>query len=51
MNNKNPYIQEFQYIHIFNLLKDLFKFNESEYGGYVKDSLKILLEFEKMEKL
>ena len=40
-------IEEFEYIHIFNLLKDIFKFNEKKYGDYVKDTLKILLEFEK----
>ena len=40
-------IKEFEYNHIFNLLKDIFKFNEKKYGDYVKDTLKILLEFEK----
>ena len=46
-NNKNLNIEEFEYSHIFNLLKDIFKFNEKKYGDYVKDTLKILLEFEK----
>ena len=40
-------IEEFEYSHIFNLLKNIFKFNENKYGDYVKDTLKILLEFEK----
>ena len=40
-------MEEFEYSHIFNLLKDIFKFNEKKYGDYVKDTLKILLEFEK----
>ncbi len=40
-------IEEFEYSHIFNLLKDIFKFNEKKYGDYIKDTLKILLEFEK----
>ena len=43
----NQIIEEFEYSHIFNLLKDIFKFNENKYGDYVKDTLKILLEFEK----
>ncbi len=38
--------EEFEYSHIFNLLGDIFKFNE-KYGDYVKDTLKVLLEFEK----
>ncbi len=40
-------IEEFEYSHIFNLIKDIFKFNEKKYGDYIKDTLKILLEFEK----
>ena len=47
MNNKNLDNEEFQYTHIFNLLKKIFQFNEKKYGDYVKDTLKILLEFEK----
>ena len=43
----NLNIEEFEYSHIFILLKDIFKFNEKKYGDYVKDTLKILLEFEK----
>ncbi len=44
-------IEEFEYSHIFNLLKDIFKFNEKKYGDYVKDTLKILLEFEKIGEI
>ena len=47
MNNKNLDIDNFQYSHIYNLLQEIFKFNEERYGDYVKDTLKILLEFEK----
>ncbi len=47
MNKKNLDIEEFQYSHIFNLLKELFKFNEKLYGDYVKDTLNVLLEYEK----
>tara|TARA_B100000965_G_scaffold185279_1_gene154691 strand:+ start:3394 stop:5076 length:1683 start_codon:yes stop_codon:yes gene_type:complete len=47
MNNKNLDIDNFQYSHIYNLLQQIFKFNEERYGDYVKDTLKILLEFEK----
>ncbi len=44
---KSQNIEEFEYSHIFNLLKNIFKFNEKKYGDYIKDTLKILLEFEK----
>ncbi len=47
MYDSNLKIEEFEYSHIYDLLKDIFKFNEKRYGDYVKDSLKILLEFEK----
>ena len=47
MNKKTLYNDDFQYDHIFNLILDIFKFNEKHYGGFVKDILKILLEFEK----
>ncbi len=47
MYNNDLNFEEFEYCHIFNLLKDIFKFNEKKYGDYVKDTLKILLEFEK----
>jgi len=40
-------VENFQYHHVFNLILDIFKFNEKKYGNYVKDTLKILLEFEK----
>ena len=40
-------IENFQYHHIFNLILDIFKFNEKKYGNYVKDTLKILIEGEK----
>ena len=47
MYNNSLKIEEFEYSHIFDLLKNIFKFNENKYGDYVKDTLKILLEFEK----
>ena len=47
MNKKNNDIENFQYDHVFNLILDIFKFNEKEYGNFVKDTIKILLEFEK----
>ena len=47
MYKNNLNIEEFEYSHIFNLLRDIFKFNEKKYGDYIKDTLKILLEFEK----
>ncbi len=47
MNNSNLKIEAFQYNHIFNILQDIFGFNELKYGDFVKDTLKILLEFEK----
>ena len=47
MNHTNLDNEEFQYNHIFNLLQDIFGFNEIKYGDFVKDTLKILLEFEK----
>ena len=47
MNHNNFEIEKFQYNHIFNLLQDIFGFNEIKYGDFVKDTLKILLEFEK----
>jgi len=40
-------IEKFQYDHIFNLILCIFKFNEKKYGNFVKDSIRILLEFEK----
>ena len=40
-------IEKFQYDHIFNLILVIFKFNEKKYGNFVKDSIRILLEFEK----
>jgi len=47
MNIKNKDIEKFQYDHIFNLILGIFKFNEKKYGTFVKDTIKILLEFEK----
>ena len=47
MNNSNLNIEANQYNHIFNLLQDIFELNELKYGDFVKDTLKILLEFEK----
>ena len=40
-------IEKFQYDHIFNLFLVIFKFNKKKYGNFVKDSIRILLEFEK----
>ena len=40
-------IEKFQYDHIFNLILHIFKFNEKKYGNFVKDTIRILLEFEK----
>ena len=40
-------IEKFQYDHIFNLILSIFKFNEKIYGNFVRDVLRILLEFEK----
>ncbi len=39
--------ERFQYDHIFNLILGIFEFNEKKYGNFVKDTIKILLEFEK----
>ena len=32
MNKENIEIEEFQYTHVFNLLMDIFEFNEKKYG-------------------
>ena len=40
-------IEKFQYDHIFNLILGIFKFSEKKYGNFVKDVIRILLEFEK----
>jgi len=40
-------IEKFEYDHIFNLILGIFKFNEKKYGNFVKDAIRILLEFEK----
>jgi len=47
MTNKTKDIEKFQYDHIFNLILEIYKFNEKKYGNFVKDTIKILLEFEK----
>ena len=47
MNKTTKDIENFQYDHIYNLILVIFKFNEKKYGNFVKDSLRILLEFEK----
>ena len=47
MTKTNKDIEKFQYDHIFNLILGIFKFNEKKYGNFVKDSISILLEFEK----
>jgi len=41
------HIEKFQYDHIYNLVLGIFKFNEKKYGNFVKDAIRILLEFEK----
>ena len=43
-------IEKFQYDHIFNLILSIFKFDEKKYGNFVKDVIRILLDFEKMVK-
>ena len=40
-------IEKFQFDHIFYLVLNIFKFNEKKYGNFVKDAIRILLEFEK----
>ena len=40
-------IEKFQYDHIFNLILGIFKFSKKKYGNFVKDVIRILLEFEK----
>ena len=40
-------IEKFQYEHIFNLILSIFKFSKNKYGNFVKDVIRILLEFEK----
>jgi len=47
MKKTTNHIEKFQYDHIFNLILVIFKFNEKKYGNFVKDSIRILLEFEK----
>ena len=47
MNKTTANIEKFQYDHIFNLISDIFKFDKKKYGNFVKDTIKILLEFEK----
>ena len=47
MSKTNTDIENFQYDHVFNLIVGIFKFNEKKYGNFVKDAIKILIEFEK----
>ncbi len=47
MSKTNFDIDNTQYDHVFNLLLSIFKFNNKKYGNFVKDTIKILLEFEK----
>ncbi|KGF96454.1 Exodeoxyribonuclease V alpha chain [Prochlorococcus marinus str. MIT 9302] len=47
MSKPTTDIEKFQYDHVFNLILGIFKFNEEKYGNFVKDAIKILLEFEK----
>ena len=39
--------EKFEYDHIYNLILGIFKYNERKYGNFVKDAIRILLEFEK----
>ena len=45
MTNTKKDIEKFQYDHIFNLILVIFKFSEKKYGHFVKDVIRILLEF------
>ena len=47
MIKTNTDIEDFQYYHIFNLILGIFKFNEKKYGNFVKDTIRVLLEFGK----
>jgi len=47
MTKTNTDFEKFQYDNIFNLILGIFKFSEKKYGNFVKDVIKILLEFEK----
>ena len=47
MTKNTTDIEKFEYDHIFNLILGIFKFNEKKYGNFVKDTIRILLEFEK----
>ena len=47
MNKTTKDIEKFKYDHIFNSILVIFKFNEKKYGNFVKDVIRILLEFEK----
>jgi len=47
MSKMTTDVENFQYHHVFNLILDIFKFNEKKYGNYIKDTLKILIEGQK----
>ena len=47
MTKINTDIKKFQYDHILNIILGIFKFSEKKYGNFVKDVIRILLEFEK----
>jgi len=47
MSKMTTNVENFQYHHVFNLILDIFKFNEKKYGNYIKDTLKILIEGQK----
>ena len=47
MSKMTTDVDNFQYYHVFNLILDIFKFNEKKYGNYIKDTLKILIEGQK----
>ena len=47
MTKTTANIEKFRYDHIFNLILDIFNFDKKKYGNFVKDVIRILLEFEK----
>jgi len=47
MNKTTSHIDNFQYDHVYDLILSIFNFDEKKYGNFVKDVIKILLEFEK----
>ena len=47
MIKTSNHIEKFPYDHVFNLILFIFNFDEKKYGNFVKDIIRILLEFEK----